>query len=191
MTEGELLLNEVLAVLKKYVAFTKPEHPVAVTLWIAATHAVPAWQHATRLAITSPLKRCGKSRLMDITGYLSHEAQVCGQASSAAIFRSITDDPPTLFMDEADALFGTKKAAEQNEELRALLNNGWQRNRPVLRCVGPLHDVAEFPTFSMACLAAIKELPDTITDRAVNIPLQRRALNERTRSSASVGTCPR
>ena len=176
---GPELLDQVLANLKKYVAFTSPHHPVAVTLWIAATYAIGAWQHATRLAITSPLKRCGKSRLMDITAYLSHKPQMCANASTPALFRSITDDPPTLFMDEADALFGTKKVAEQNEELRGLFNAGWQRGRPVLRCVGPQHNVAAFDTFAMACLAAIKSLPDTITDRAVNIPLQRRSPEEK------------
>jgi hypothetical protein len=176
---GADLLDQVLTNLRKFVAFTSPHHPVAVALWIAATHALPAWQHATRLSITSPLKRCGKSRMMDIVAYLSLKPQPCANASTAAIYRSITDDPPTLFMDEADALFGTKKAAEQNEDLRALFNAGWQRDRPVLRCVGPRHDVAEFDTFAMAGLAAIRGLPDTITDRAVNIPLQRRAPDEK------------
>jgi len=71
-------------------------------------------------------------------------------------------------------MFGTKKAAEQNEDMRALLNAGWQRDRPVIRCFGPRHDVAEFNTFAMVALAAIKGLPYTITDRAVSIALHRR-----------------
>jgi hypothetical protein len=175
---GADLLDQVLTNLVTYVAFANRHQPVAVALWTAATHAIEAWQHATRLAITSPMKRCGKSRLMDVVRYMSHSPLACADATTAAIFRSIGDNPPTLFMDEADAMFGTKKAAERNEDLRALFNAGWQRARPVIRCSGPRHDVAEFDTFAMVGIAAIKGLPDTITDRAVNIALQRRGPGE-------------
>ena len=37
---------------------------VAVVLWIAATHAVQAWNCAPRLVIRAPERRCGKSRLL-------------------------------------------------------------------------------------------------------------------------------
>ena len=59
--DGDQLLDAVYAALIKYVAFTSRHQPVAVALWIGATHALAAWQHATRLIITSPQKRCGKS----------------------------------------------------------------------------------------------------------------------------------
>jgi hypothetical protein len=175
---GADLLDQVLANLETYVAFANRHQPVAGALWTAATHAIEAWQHATRLVITSPMKRCGKSRLMDVVRYMSHSPLACADATTAAIFRSIGDNPPTLFMDEADAMFGTKKAAERNEDLRALFNAGWQRGRPAIRCFGPGHGVAEFDTFAMVGIAAIKGLPDTITDRAVNIALQRRGPGE-------------
>lgn len=38
----------------------------AATLWIGATHLQTAWQHAPRLAVVGPAKRCGKSRLLDV-----------------------------------------------------------------------------------------------------------------------------
>jgi Protein of unknown function (DUF3631) len=173
---GADLLDEVCNALQTYVVFADDHQAVAITLWIGATHALPAWDHATRLTITSPQKRCGKSRLMDVTAALSSSPLLAANATTPAIYRSIGDDSgaPTLFFDEADALFGTKRAAEQNEDLRALINAGWQRDRPVLRCVGGGHVPVEFNTFAMAGLAAIGRLPDTITDRAVNISLKRR-----------------
>ena len=179
---GADLLDEVHGTVKKYVAFANVHQPVASTLWTAATHAIPACHHATRLAITSPQKRCGKSRLLDVVAGLSYSPLLTTDATTPAIFRSIGDNDdavPTLFFDEADALFGTKKAAEQNEDLRALLNAGWQRDRPVTRCVGPHHTPTKFNTFAMAAIAAIGQLPDTITDRAVNIDLKRRAPGEK------------
>jgi hypothetical protein len=63
---GGDLLNDLHAALTKYVILPTPEAADAVTLWIAATHTLPAFQHAPRLAIKSPEKRCGKSRLLDV-----------------------------------------------------------------------------------------------------------------------------
>ena len=153
----------------------------AVTLWVAATHALPAWQHATRLILKSPQKRCGKSRLLDIVALLCFDPLMSTDASVAAIYRSLGDDDfetPTLLIDEADALFGTKRAAEQNEDLRSLLNAGFQRDRTVLRCVGPNQEPTEFNTFAMCALAAIRALPDTIVDRGIVGDLKRRRPSE-------------
>jgi hypothetical protein len=173
------LLDDVHAALTRYVILPSPEAADAVTLWIAATHTLPAFQHAPRLAIASPEKRCGKSRLLDVIAGTCHRPLMSVNATVAAIFRSIGGDhPPTLLVDEADTLFGTKKAAEQNEDLRALLNAGHQKGRPALRCVGPQQTPTEFPTFSMAALAGIGSLPDTITDRAVNLTMRRRRTDE-------------
>lgn len=177
--DGDELLTELLAILKKYVVFPDAHAAIAVALWISATHAISAYQHATRLVVTSPAKRCGKSRLLDIIAGTCHNPLISVNATVAAVFRSLGgDQPPTLIIDEADALYGTKRAADQNEDLRALLNAGFQRDRPALRCVGPNQTPTEFSTFSMCALAGIGRLPDTITDRAVNIEMRRRANGE-------------
>ncbi len=182
-TEGAQLLNDLRAQLTRYVVMPSEEALTAVTLWIAATHLQRAWQHAPRLAVVGPAKRCGKSRLLDMVTETVHHRLITMNASPAAIFRSITDeDPPTLLLDEADTLFGTAKAAEKNEELRGLLNAGHQRNRPTLRVTGPEHKPVAFPTFAMAALAGIGDLPDTIMDRSVVIRMRRRAAGEKVAS---------
>ena len=104
-----------------------------MALWIAATHAQAAWQHAPRLVIRAPVKRCGKSRLLDIVEGTCHAPLITVNASPAAVYRAIgTDTPPTLLVDEADTIFGGKNA-DANEDLRGLLNAGHQRNRPAIR----------------------------------------------------------
>jgi hypothetical protein len=158
--DGAELLDRVRARLTKHVAFVNEHQSVAATLWPAATHALECWHHATRLAITSPQKRCAKSRLLDIVAGMSHSPMMCADSTTAAIYRSLgyADDQgsvmtPTLFVDEADALFGTKRAAEQNEDLRALFNAGFQRYRPVWRCVGGAQIPTAFNSFAMIALA--------------------------------------
>lgn len=47
-----------------------------------------------------------------------------------------------------------------------------------LRCIGPESQPTAFPTFAIAALAGIGQLPDIIADRAINISLRRRARTE-------------
>jgi hypothetical protein len=171
---GASLLDELHAALTRYVVLPSPEAVDAVTLWITATHAQKAWEHATRLAIISPEKRCGKSRLLDVVEAASHASLITVNISSAALVRSIGDDPPTLLLDEADTVFGPK-TADGNEDLRGILNAGHQRNRPYIRWDPVSRTRETCPTFAMAALAGIGNLPDTIMDRAVIVRMRRRA----------------
>src|SRR5439155_2591837 len=118
------LLNRLHGALTLYVIFPSPEAADAVTLWIAASHGQMCWEHATRLVATSPEKRCGKSRLMDLVEATSHRALVTVNISPAALVRSIDEtNPPTICVDEADTIFGPK-AADHHEDLRGLVNSG-------------------------------------------------------------------
>nr|WP_234348000.1 DUF3631 domain-containing protein [Streptomyces specialis] len=172
------MLDELRESIARFVILPSAHALDAVVLWVAATHLQMAFQHAPRLAILGPVKRCGKSRLLDVVTESVHDPVITVNASPSAIFRSITHQPPTLLVDEADTLFGTVKAAEKNEDLRGLLNAGHQRNRPTLRVGGPEQKVLRFPTFAMAALAGIGDLPDTIMDRAIVIRMRRRAPGE-------------
>lgn len=177
---GAAILDELHKVLTRYVIFGDRHAAEAITLWIACTHALPAFEHAPRLVLTSPEKRCAKSRTLDIITGTCHNPLASVNATVAAVFRSLDGEhPPTLIIDEADTLFGSKRSAEHNEDLRALLNAGHQRGRPVLRCVGPQLAPTKFPTFAMAALAGIGSMPDTITDRAINVTMRRRAPHEK------------
>ena len=179
-THGSKLLGELRSQIAQFVIAPSPEALDAITLWVAATHLQPAWQHAPRLAVVGPAKRCGKSRLLDVLTETVYEPMLTINTTPAAIFRSIgEDDPPTLLVDEADTIFGTPKQAERNEETRGLLNAGHQRGRYVTRVVGNDHTPHKFATFAMAAIAGIGDLPDTVMDRAVVIRMRRRAEGEK------------
>ncbi|MGA5559770.1 DUF3631 domain-containing protein [Streptomyces platensis] len=180
-TVGSKLLDELRAQISQFVIPPSPEALDAITLWVAATHLQPAWQHAPRLAVVGPAKRCGKSRLLDVLTETVHEPMLTINTTPAAIFRSISEEePPTLLVDEADTIFGPK-VAEKNEETRGLLNAGHQRGRYVTRVVGNDHTPHKFATFAMAAIAGIGDLPDTVMDRSVVIRMRRRAEGEKVR----------
>jgi hypothetical protein len=107
-----------------------------------------------------------------------HQPLITVNATIAAVVRAIGADPPTLLVDEADTLWGTRKQADNNEDLRGLLNAGHQRNRPMLRWDITTRTLDRLDTFAMALLAAIGELPDTIMDRAVVVRMRRRGPGE-------------
>jgi hypothetical protein len=190
-TEGADLLTKLRSAIARYVVMPSGEALNAVTLWIAATHLQPAWQHAPRLAVVGPAKRCGKSRLLDVLHDTVHDPFITVNSTPAAIFRSITEQPPTLLVNEAATIFSSVKVAEKNEEMRGLLNSGHQRNRPTMRVVGPEHKPTKFLTFAMAALAGIGDLPDTIMDRAVVIRMRRRGPGEAVRPFRSRRAAPR
>ncbi|WP_311576207.1 DUF3631 domain-containing protein [Streptomyces lancefieldiae] len=174
--EGGELLDELRAAIGKYVVLPSDEALTAVTLWVAATHIQTVLQHAPRLAVVGPTKGCGKSRVLDVLHETVHQPIMTVNMSTAVLFRVIGKNPRTILVDEADAIFSK---AGDNEELRGLLNAGHQRNRPAWRISGPEHKPTPYPTFAMAALASIGDLPDTITDRAVVLRMQKRMPGEK------------
>ncbi|GAA3636329.1 DUF3631 domain-containing protein [Microlunatus ginsengisoli] len=174
------LLDQIEAALCSYVVLPTDHAAAAVVLWIAATHAMPAWNTAPRLVIKAPEKRCGKSRLLDLIEAMSHRPILTANASPSAVYRCIGEDatdPPTLLIDESDTIFGPR-AGDANEDLRGLLNAGHQLGRPALRWDAGSRRLDRIATFAMAALAGIGNMPDTIEDRAVIIAMRRRAPDE-------------
>jgi hypothetical protein len=174
---GEELLGQVHAALTRYVVFPSAEAAEAVTLYVAATHAQPSWQHATRLVVKSAEKRCGKTRLFEVARELIHRPVPTVNISAAALVRSIDEkDPPTLVCDEADRFFGgTRGASETTEVVTGILNAGFARGWPYTRWDVTTRSREECPTFAMAMLASKGiNLPDTIEDRAVIITMRRK-----------------
>ena len=56
LEDGAELLDQVAAVLRRYVVLPSDAAAAAVVLWVAASHGVPAWNAAPRLVIKAPEK---------------------------------------------------------------------------------------------------------------------------------------
>lgn len=177
---GARLLDDTHAAYTQYVIFPSPEAADAMALYTAATHAQTAWEHASRLVIKSPIKRCGKTRLQEVARELVHKALPTTNISPAALARSIDEkDPPTLILDEADTVWGKKdQRSEGAEDLRGILNSGHSRGWPYVRWDATARKPENCPTFAMAIIGGIGDMPDTIEDRAVVISMRRRAPGE-------------
>ena len=174
--DGTALVRDVEGFLRRFVVL--PAHTLLpLALWAIATFTFESFDTFSYLTITSPTKRCGKTRLLECLELLTHEARRAANPSEAALFRMIEKYRPTLLLDEAETLNGR---GERAEYLRALLNAGNRRNASVPRCVGQgaNQDVQEFSIYCPKIVAGIGRFPETLTDRAICIPMQRRKDSE-------------
>lgn len=176
---GEVL-DEVAAFLKRFVRFQNEHQAVAVALWVSHTHAFDAADTTPYLSITSPEKRSGKTRLLEVLEVLVRRPWLAVQPSEAVLFRKVERDCPALLLDEVDSIF-RNPPPPQCEPLRALLNAGHRQGVKVSRCVGKGAEIelAEFSVFCPKALAGLGDLPPTVADRSIPIRLARRAPGEK------------
>jgi Protein of unknown function (DUF3631) len=169
---GARLLDAISLALTRHVVL--PQHGATIcTLWIAHTYLLDHLDLTPRLQINSPAKQCGKSTLLDVLDCLVYRPQQAAHATVAALFRLIDKWRPTLLIDEGDTFI-----TGEDEELRGVLNSGHLRRGTVSRVVGDQHEVKVFSTFGAVAIALIGELPDTLADRSVTVPLVRRKRDE-------------
>jgi hypothetical protein len=186
------LLDEVHEFLCAYVVFPSAAAAVAATLWAAHTHLVAGFESTPRLALLSPEKQCGKSRVLELLELLCAGAETLSDASPAYLYRRIGAGKVTILLDEADAIWKRGKADETAEALRSIVNAGHRRSATVGRVEmnGQAATLTRFRVYAPAAIAGIGGLPDTIMDRAVIVRMRRRAPDERIRDYRERTTRP-
>src|SRR4030095_14667070 len=174
-------LDSICAFLRRYVVFQFPEQPILVALWIAHTWVLEAFDYTPYLHVHSVEKRSGKTRLLDVVQLLARRAWRAVSPSVSVLFRRVERDKPTLLYDEVDNVFHDAKN-NGTEEIRSLLNTGFERGATISRCVGKNAnlEIKDFDPFCAKALSGIgKVLPDTVADRCVAIELVRQSRDAR------------
>ena len=171
--DGEKLLNGILAELSVRVVL--PEQAAeTITLWVLLTYCHEAFSILPLLGITSPVKRCGKTTLIEILQGLVNKGLAASSITPAAAFRTIEKYCPTLLIDEADTFL------KNNDELRGIFNSGHTRASAfVIRVEGDDHEPVKFSTWAPKAIGMIGTLPDTIEDRSIVISLRRKLAAEK------------
>jgi putative DNA primase/helicase len=173
--DGAALLEALVAEVDRYIATLSPATRVAIALWIVHTYTLADCTTSPYLAISSPVLRCGKTRLLTLLGALVPRRLFTSHISPSALFRTIEKYRPTLLIDEGD----TFVAKKDNDELRGLLNSGHTRSTAeVIRAVGEEHEPRRFSTWCAKAIALLGKLPATLADRSIEIALRRRAAGE-------------
>jgi len=170
--DGTHLIEMLAAVFARY-AVLPAGAAVALALWTAATWLVDLFDAFPYLAITSPQKRCGKTRVMELLMLVVKRALPLAGISEAALFRVIESERPTLLIDEAQHL---RTRDERSAALHDLLCAGMRRPTAYVCRVGGAHrdELQRFSVFCPKAIALIGEMTDVLTDRAIEISMRRR-----------------
>src|SRR5262249_893789 len=118
----------------------------------------------------------GKTRMTEVLEQIVAEPVRAVCISEAALFRLVEERKPTLILDEAEVLTGK---GERAEAIRSLLNAGNRAGAQVPRCVGNSHGLRFFSVFCPKTVCAIRVCPETVKDRAVVVPMQRKKPGEK------------
>lgn len=100
---------------------------------------------------------CGKSRALDVCGGLCYKATCAsGCITPAPIYRMLKRWAGTIILDEADL-----RNSDEYGEVCKILNCGFERNRPVIRCVKDNPDRLQIlPTYGPKVFATRRRFKD-------------------------------
>jgi len=178
LPESEGVVSKVATYLGTYIVL--PEHSLLVVAnWIVASYFMELWDRFPHLAITSPEKRCGKTRLLQLIEQVVTSPRNVANISPAAVYRLIGMEGPTqtLLLDEAQSL--SRRGSESSEVMRELFCSGIDKHANVIRCGGKnMDEIREFPIYSPKVIALIGELDGVLADRCLLIRLKRKAAND-------------
>lgn len=175
MSDGSLLLEDLVSYFNRFVAFSDPAQADVMALWALHTHAIAAFDVTPYLFVTAAGPSSGKSRLMQTMELVVRRPLMAASITPAALYAAIDDmGEPTVMIDEIDTVFGPGTGSQ--EALRRVLNSGYQRRGGfVLRKGrgknGPA--VEKFPVFGPKAIAGIDNgfLPPTLYARSLVIRL--------------------
>ena len=120
--DGAALFKEIATTIREHVVLSAAQADAAA-LWCGHAHAIGLSWFNPRVAARSPVKRCGKTTLLEVIASITPRSLPASNISAAAVFRTIEACQPTLIIDEADTFLGSEHATE----LRGILNAGHTR----------------------------------------------------------------
>jgi Protein of unknown function (DUF3631)/Domain of unknown function (DUF3854) len=140
----------------------------ALVLWTILTHLKDRLSIMPQLCICSAVKRCGKTRTLEVLVRTVWKGLLAASVSPAAAIRTFEKYEPCFLIDEFDAFL------QANEEFRGVLNTCHSRGVVHIRCHPETHEPQAFNAFCAVAIALIGELSTTVEDRAIIIYLKRK-----------------
>jgi putative DNA primase/helicase len=169
--DGDALLDSIRRVFRRYIVLPS-RADIALPLWVLHAWTIDACEISPFLLLVSPTKRCGKTSVMILLYFLTLKAELASNISPSAIFRHIERARPTLLIDEGDSFL------KDNEEVRGILDAGHTKiGASVMRNVEVGGEIVprRFSVWAAKAIAVIGKLADTLEDRGIKIPLQRKS----------------
>lgn len=141
-----------------------------LSMFTVLTYNSPAFTAVPYLSINGP-SGSGKSRVLDCLKQVVFRPLLVSSTTASAIFRTLNNRGGTLLFDEAEQL----NAAESGStgELYPCLLAGYKRDGVASRCDGEDNEPKEFSVYGPKVLTSIRELPETLASRCINLVMTR------------------
>jgi hypothetical protein len=169
------LIAAVSNILKRFVFLKDDRIFLLISIWVLATYVHQRFEYMPLVWVTSPTKRSGKTRLLEVLRELtSNPTAIWINPTEAILFRS-AHRGKTLFLDEVERL--RKKDNDIHGHVMAVLNSGFQKGGTVPRMVKNKNGVqaeSEWSTYGPKVISGITNVTDTIADRSFVIKMIRR-----------------
>lgn len=168
---GADLLDGVAAEFRRFLVL--PSHADTIlALWTLHTYSWAQCEYSPIVAITSPVRSCGKSRVLDVLEKVVSNSFRTGNMSEPVLFRVLDARKPSVLIDEFDTI-----PEDRRDALANILKHGFHRAGRVHRVEGDSEKkVVEFVVFGPKALACIKlsTLDAPTVSRCINIRMQRK-----------------
>jgi hypothetical protein len=176
------LLPDLQAFFSRFAVFRNARIPLLLAAWTLGTYCYRVFRVFPYLALRSPDKRCGKSRVLDLLSLVAFNASPrVVHPTEAQVFRGPSRNGGTLLLDEIETLGHADK--DTYAGLLAVLNSGFEQGGSVSRlektATGTFKEVS-FETYCPRAIAGINKLADTLEDRSIIVIMHRKLARERT-----------
>ena len=167
--------------IRRFVFIKEDRLYLLIAVWVLATYVYKSFFYFPYLWVTSPGKRAGKTRLLEVLTQLVNVPSGIKINPSVASLYHKTDRGCTLILDEVE------KLQQSDHELygatMAILNGGFQKGSTVDRMMkgsdGNQVEVS-YQIYGPKILAGIRSVTDTIRDRSLAIRMLRKVPNSAT-----------
>ena len=163
ITVGDLVRH----VIARHVALEEHEYD-ALALWAIHTHVYQRFMFTPRLLLSSPVKGCGKTTVLDILSSLVARAHRSDSVTAAVLYHCVSKLHSTMLLDEVDNL---NLPGKDKNVLRTVLNSGHRRGGAVDRLIK--NAPVAFAVFAPVALAGIGLVPPPLVSRSIVIRMQK------------------
>ena len=158
--KASLLFTRIKDFLKKFIVVADDFYYVLVS-YILMTYIYVLFQVIPYLWLNGE-RGTGKSTIMKLLNKLCFNPLYCSNITPANIFRQIDNDGSTIILDEFEKMYG-----EDKQEIIKLLNQGFNKDAVVSRCVGQNNQVKKFRSFSPKIMGGISNIDDVLFERCI------------------------
>jgi len=172
------LFNDIKKEFEKYIDFPEEEAYDFFPLWIIGTYFFELFFSFPYIHLHG-LKNTAKSKVMQLCSKMTFNSEYIGSITNAVLFRLVSQNKPTLYIDEYE-LQPKAEQAKEDKDIETLLNNGYKKGMEVARMEQQDKKwiVKKFDVYCPKMIANISGLTGALPSRCIKFVMHRAKPND-------------